>query len=1216
MAGTQNSVSSLIAQFLRLQKNSLEILNGLNEAAVSTNATVSIEVLDENGLPKNANIPSYGYLRGEIQRLDNNIKALAGLGDNSATIRNPDGTYSQVYKTETLKDPVALSNLPVPKTFYVKDNWFFESFLSPLLYINVNVTDKIPDSEDRVQIKRIIANTDTVTKQSYFDKNLSGRNDLSHDQFINYLSDAGIDYFVDEDIIQLPLRSIRFFGNFSVISYYDDVITMTDKNGKTFKETRRNYKLNTLKYTDSLSGVNDGRYLDVNDKISTPGGTLYLITSVNKDQSSIQAKRISGYDPIALGANTLSISSTDFGPRYIQVNIGYNERQGIFFKTIDDNFNIVGSNWSTGIVFWSNNLETKDSNGNVVSLESYYLSDVSDLGKIFLGMSKEKKIPAVQGLLPDTPQVSSDNFKVVQINKQVTDSTSIKTINEKLQAKSTLKSEISSLDDSINKVRLQLNTGIGTSNQSSSQLNTQNNDINAILGANLTQSQNRQVTNPIGVNVNSLRASLNNLIEERSKKVQLYSSIVADVNSLTTDVPQLLETPKYRVRGFWPIPLPRYSSQTGNQEVIQFSVRYRYLSDSGSAQPSETIEYMDTDGTLKTGTFSNWIEYKTDIRKKEYLTSKGVYVWSPEITADGNAQNINQLDLPITKGERLEIQIASVSEAGWPDNPLVSDYSTSVTISFPDNLSVSGVSDIVKVNNQDAAVVKMQSDLDAQGLPIHLSQQFTSGDKTYFHDTSGIASGFFTSNGVVINLFEKLTDLQNQINLIKSNISNARGVLEVYIVDSSGNKLKVSKGSSIKLNAGFTSDFFTSPLNYDAGKIASITYSIQLYNSQASPVELGSSIPGGLDTRAPLTVENNYPSGYDTNLRYSDAPISLTSVTQSALVADGRSNTFFRQQPPYASASSYSQFIYQRYKSVGFDQILLNNSSAPQNLSTYFSNTYFTSYLYDAIDQTNFGVTDRYPQNGTIMTPYDPRNIDPTISGATSSNIWSGYFSATSGGSPLGGGAISEFCIDVRHPYLIEVGNQYTYNDDYSTLVKPYANPTQAISYAPFRHTQCFWGDTSLNYYWVQSSYRSPGVFPADDQAPRADNMYADKLGFTSNDEYLIGKYSCGAYLFLAPSLANKIQVPGNTSLSATNLFDGDSNAINIPLVFQFRTVDKAGYIGGWRKTGNITNITYTKKIGIDVKVLNEDPFSFDVQVTGSYKNDTLVSPNFSSGRV
>ena len=202
MAGTQNTISSLVAQFLRLQRNSLEIINGLNEVAVSTNDTVSIEVLDEQGLPKTANIPSYGFLRGEIQRLDTNIKSLAGIGDSSSTVRNPDGTYSQVFKVETLKEPASLSNLAVPSTFGVKDNWFFESFLSPLLYININVTGQITDSADRIVVKRIIANTQTTEQKDYFDMQLKGRNDLTYDQYLKLLSDNGIGYFVGEDIVQ------------------------------------------------------------------------------------------------------------------------------------------------------------------------------------------------------------------------------------------------------------------------------------------------------------------------------------------------------------------------------------------------------------------------------------------------------------------------------------------------------------------------------------------------------------------------------------------------------------------------------------------------------------------------------------------------------------------------------------------------------------------------------------------------------------------------------------------------------------------------------------------------------------------------------------------------------------------------------------------------------------------------------------------------------
>lgn len=1209
MAGTQNSISSLVAQFLRLQRNSLEIINGLNEVAVSTNNTVTIEYLDEQGLPQNQNIPSYGFLRGEIQRIDNNIQALAGIGESSATVRNPDGTYTQVYKSEPLKEPARLTNLAVPSTFDVKDNWFFESFLTPLLYINVNVTGQVPDAADRIVVKRIIANTITDEQKNYFDSSLKGRNDLSYNQFIQDLTDNGVGYFVDESIEQLPLRTIRFVGGFSVTGFYDDEVTITDAAGNQFQETRRNYKLDKLTYSDTLSTFVDGRSLNIGDKISTNDGTQYQITSVDRDQSSIQAKRVSGYQPITIGANTLSIASTDFGPRYAQVNIGYNERQGIFFKAIDDNFNIVGAVWSTGIVFWSNELQTKNSSGTVVNLETYYLTEVSDLGKIFLGAAKENKVPAIEGLTPTPPTIDQTNFRVVQINKQITDSTPIKVVNDKLEMKSSIKSEINQLDESINQSKLQLNTGLSSINQGSLELTNVSNS--PILGSNLSPvSVTGQKTTPIGVNVQAVQANLSSLIQDRVKKVELYASLVSEVKTLSVDVPQIVTLPKYRVRGFWAFPSPQISPSTGAQEVIQFKVRYRYLSDSGSAQPNDQIEFLDNDGTRKNASFSNWTEYKTDIRKKAYDPKRGVYIWSPEDPGNSDVQNINQLDLAITKGERVEIQIASVSEAGWPDNPLTSDYSQSVIITFPDNLSVTGVDVALRTNTEDSAVTRMQSELDAQGLPAHLSQQFTMLDVTYYHNATGIASGFYTASGTVLNLFDKLTDLQNQLTLVKAELSNAKGVLEVYIVDSSNNKIKVSKGSTIKLNAGFYNDIFTNPTTTDAGKIASISYSIQLFNAQASPVELASIIPGGLETQAPSSISSEFPAGYNANLRYGDGPISLTALVTNDVV----SSTDFRQAPPYASSSAYSQYIYPRYRNIGFNQVLYYNPSLT-DLGQYFSNSYSPSYIYDgnsSSSQTNFGIEGIYPQNGTIFTPYDPTLSASyaTVTGGTAAAVWNGTFTGGTGGTAAGSGQLSEFCIHTSHPYLVSVGSTYSFTN-YPDMVKPFSSTS--ISYAPFRHTQTFWGDVTLSQYSAQQASRTPIDFATGATAAREDNMYADKLGFSSNDEYLIGKYSCGAYLYLGPVSNAPLQVPGTTALSVTYLGEGETNAINIPVIFQFRAVDKLGYIGGFRKAGSLSNITYIKKLGIDIQIRNDDTFSFDVQVSGSYQNDTLVAPNFDS---
>jgi hypothetical protein len=324
---TQNSISSLVAQFLRLQKNALEIINGLNQVATSTNDNVEIQLLDEFGFPTTSSIPAYGYLRSQIQRLDSNIEALAGLGQNFSTIRNPDGTYSQIYKVEPLRDPLPLVGLPVPSTFATRDNWFYESFLSPLLYINVDVTGQIPDSADRILLKRIIANTTTDAQKIYFDQNLKGRNDITESQFINDLTQAGIGYFTDEDTIPLPLRSLRYVGNFSVLSIFDDVVSTTDANNQTVQETRRNYRLNSLNYTDTSSNILNGKTLAVNDSLLTVDGSMYQIVSVNVDQTTVQLKRTSGYQPVQIGPDTLSFSSGQLGTRYIQVNVGYNERQ-------------------------------------------------------------------------------------------------------------------------------------------------------------------------------------------------------------------------------------------------------------------------------------------------------------------------------------------------------------------------------------------------------------------------------------------------------------------------------------------------------------------------------------------------------------------------------------------------------------------------------------------------------------------------------------------------------------------------------------------------------------------------------------------------------------------------------------------------------------------------------------------------------------------------
>jgi len=1173
MSGTKNSISSLVAQFMRLQRNALEIINGLNEVATSTNDSVEIEMLDENGLPVSASIPAYGYLRNQIQRLDSNVRALSGLGDNFATVRNPDGTYAQIYKVQPVREPAKLTDLNVPATFAIKDNWFFESFLNPLLFIKVNVDNQISPDSDRMVVKRIILNTQSDEEKNYFDNNIKGRNDLDYTEFTETLDAEGIGYFTDEDIVDLPLRVLRNTGSFGVLAFYDDVVKNIDANGNELEETRRNYRLNTLSYTDVLSDVTDGKTLDVGDNLVTEDGTKYEITLVNRDESSVQLKRITGYQPVNIGSDSLEISSTEFSQREIQINVGFDERQAIFFKAIDDNFNIVGSKFSTGISFWSSEL-TINNQGTIEDLSTFYKNQVADMGQIFLGMAKDNVIPAIYGIIPDSPTLDVNSFQVTQINKQLTDSVSVKGIQEKVAAKSSISNELRTLDDAIGKTRLQLNSGLS----SASVINP---------GARSSDSVNPAAT----------QANLNTLTEERSQKQRLYNTLVEEISITSLDTPQVVEAPKYNIRGFWDIPNAKVSDKTGDQEVIQFIIRYRYLSDSGDTQPAKNIRYKGSDGAEKNGSFSNWIIQKSDLRDKIYDGNKGIYVWATENTSDSDEVNINQLDIPIKKGEQAEIQVRSISEAGWPENPLKSAWSSSITVIFPDDLSSKTMEYSILSNAEDKAVLKVKEELAAMGLVEHLEDQFNNGNIVYNHRSLNISSGFYDGAGNPVNLFDKLTEITNEINSLKALIDQAKGILEVYLTDGESEPIKVSHGDVLRLTAGFYNQIFTAPTTTDAGKIAAKVYNIQMINAAASVLELASLTPGGQD----LLIDDSIPSvpEYDTNLKYSKTPISITSLRNSDIIdANGDpDSTSYHQASPFASGNSYSQYIYPRYKSVGFD------------LSLYEAQTngYSGSYTYEG---TQIGSL-TFPQNGESLIPYDPA-ITPVLNGGVDGSVWIGtYTGATGSEVPAGNGTLSEFCIHKDHPAL-NVGS----GPEFVDLVKPdYSNNT--LVYPSFRHANYFYYDTSINGYYRQLEYQvvSEPFVTGGTADTRSDGMYADKLGFQQDDEYLIGRYSCGSYLFLGPKSSANLQVEGSTALAKKDLVFGIENAINIPLIYQFRATDKLGNIGGFRASGALSNITYTKRIGIDIKVKNEDLFSFDIEVTGKYKNDTLVSPNFFTTR-
>jgi hypothetical protein len=116
------------------------------------------------------------------------------------------------------------------------------------------------------------------------------------------------------------------------------------------------------------------------------------------------------------------------------------------------------------------------------------------------------------------------------------------------------------------------------------------------------------------------------------------------------------------------------------------------------------------------------------------------------------------------------------------------------------------------------------------------------------------------------------------------------------------------------------------------------------------------------------------------------------------------------------------------------------------------------------------------------------------------------------------------------------------------------------------------------------------------------------KMSFDANDQYLLGGRSCGAFLFLAPININTLSVDGDNKQGSKKIFYGENNSVAVDVVFQYRMTDYAGNdpstdigrIAGQTGLG-ISNLTYTKKIGIDIFDKYDAEFSFDLEVFARY---------------
>ena len=1203
MTKIKNSLSTYLEQAMVMTGNSLETIDKISNAVSSSEDSVKLILTDPNDPKKTVEyvIPSFGYLKSEIDRLSASINTMTNITDGAGSrIRLSDGTYRKIIASKVPSEAPTITHVDNITNFNFKSNWFFEDMLNPALYITWDMSNQISPETERVMIQRYILKCDTQAKIDAFNKELKGRNDIDYKGFLTFLLNNRIKYTLDDEIKDLPPRSRRYFGTFSVIR----IDMEKDLSGNNVKR----YILDSLEFTDTRSGFENTRLLSVGDFVevnSNPTTTRFEVIFVDSAENKIGLKCIEGGEGVRIGADTLKISASQDTLVSADIPVGFDEREVIFVKSIDPDSNIPSTKWSPGVAFYSNELTYVDDSGATQTLQKFYQKNVVDFGQVLLSYATDYYPSIREGIIPNKPVLNYANgegdFKIVQINTQLTEAADNETFRSLVSDKIKVQSELDNIANEIAK-----------------------------------QKELIQTTQYVSTNDKLKEQSkLNTLIDNQSILSSNYNSIVNNIKARYES--GSVVAPKYRIRGFWDIPDSKISSSSGEQKIIKFKIRYRYLSEYGNANKEEEFTYTSGNASV-TGRFSNWNEIETKLRGR-VKTSSG-WEWEKIDTSNPDVVNINQLDIPINPGEQVEIQVKSVSEAGWPSNPLESDWSDSIVVAFSDfaELEADDLSELISQNRVDAAVANVTKMF--SGNAAHMSSSFYTNDKYFAHTAESITSGFLSPEQTPITLYDKLQDLQNQITMIIEQINSTVGDIIVTLFDNADEQkiYTLSEGETTYINAG---DYLSATKNLEEdqkkGAIVTKTFYLDISSDAQSGLFLFSKLGGNRFSMCPSTVDMQKVVKEDGNAdrnAYGDYDNVINPSTTS--------NTYYKEQgrydlvpinltnpevidfqigspSMYQSAQCRGQFVYSRFRNIGDTFDMYANTSV-SGKPVFGENASFT-------ESENVYNVDKSKSDEAIITKTQIEIYNQLTGSTVSDNVT----------NPVGIEKIiyrlpktwkkpdSASVKNLKNDRTLVRINNLT-NTGAIAVAKSMTRVSARLSNLSNENSSIFtiipkiqsaygFADLGKIYKSELEEFDKPNG-ENDENYNGTTYITTHKIGYEDRDKLAIGKDSCNSYLFLSPVNHSEIQVDGDTLDSTKSIKSNES--LRVPIIYQFRMTDARGYIFGQELIKGdetkaiVKNTKYANIIGIDIWTDRSalKPKQYDIVVYSTYGSTLETNTN------
>jgi hypothetical protein len=860
------NVINYLEEIQKLTNTNLEILKTLNDSFFTKKNHLIAQVNDASYV-----IPSFISLENKINMLQENFENLVHAPETGEAHFNFDGNTRsiEVKKYSYVPDSISLHEI---SNYEVEQNDIFKDFLTPIPYVNlelptlpndiveVNVKKIIPKSADLKEIfKTKLSFTETSTNEAgesvvetkYKKSSVCGYDEINK-TLLNYKED--IDYVEYDTIYKLPVRSNIGTGTYIIESIVSDII---DDDLNEFITIKLRNDLSDPLYTNKLTykTFNDSieRPFKVGDELINYNGTgKVVITEVRTSSNTIVVRVVNGeflnfvgtasYDTNSdADINDLSklryFAPCDFDKdKYVKVPLEEDQYVYVAIAAVDSRLNTQAS-WGSGLLIDAHSL--MDLNDKI-SFKTYYDNTVKNIGDVLFEMTSMITSPVTEISESDfklitslKPVINTNILSVMQINKHLNNSTTIQNIRNAYTQKKNANNKLNEIQERINEVNKQL-TDIS---------------FDDVVGMRSVYT----------AQLNALLAEKNTLTTTITKAID---NISMNVNS--ADIP--IENAKYRIRGFYiPENLGLINNEDLSKHVIGIKVQYRYKNTSVETGTAVSISNPNGESYI----FSDWNDMITIDRKKVATCTDGVYTYKYEdFNESKNEPSYNQIDIPISQGEAVDIRIKLLYDFGQPYITVTSGWSDIVNIPFPDEYAKDvPILTIIEENNNDIETNRFNNILKTEGVDDHIKDMISDQDITYYHKPDNIASGFYTSERRIIPLKDKLQSMSNDLTELKNEILGKSGNLTVSLsVGDDIIPLYSDQDNNVSLEPFNNFDVTTSAtvgsyITNAESKSVSTMINIVISNTSENAIKLYSIFPG--NRNIPLNkIKNTNASNY------------------------------------------------------------------------------------------------------------------------------------------------------------------------------------------------------------------------------------------------------------------------------------------------------------------------------------------------------------------